>query len=310
MFKVLEIGDPEWVGRVVGLGSSRRDLHFDQRMLAPFVAANKWQAYLALTATDEGYIVQPVLLTPEGDLRHAYNFGGPMASLDMLSSKEHVDSLAEWALRRNITSQYCTLVPSLVKEQLKLLSSSGIEPEFRKQSVVVDLNDQKIRGTTRRMANKAQGAGVTVKAYSLEHIKTFIDIYNFTMDRVKAKDHWRFSPKWFELFARFVNPCLLMATHQGAIEAACLIAYSHQYPVAYYHFAGSYNQFKSIGINHLLMLRACEFVKVAGIRYLYLGGGITDKEEDSLFIFKSGFSQLRLPVYSYKTLHNQPTVVN
>src|SRR6266853_536422 len=254
MFKMLSIGDPEWVAMVVGLGSNRRDLHQDQRMLAPYVAANKYKAYLALTTNQDGYIVEPILATPEGDLKNPYNFGGPVGSVDLINSREHTESLREWAQKHGFKSKYTTLVPFLSKEQLRLLSSSGITPEFKKNSVIIDLNDQKVRGTTRRMANKAQAAGVTIKNYPLDQIDNFVDMYNSTMDRVNAKEHWRFSPKWFEIFARFVNPCLMMAEYQGKLEAGCLIAYSQQYPVAYYHFQGSYNRMSAMGINHMLVL--------------------------------------------------------
>jgi len=300
MFKLLEIGDPEWVGRVIGLGSNRRDLHQDQRFLAPYQGAYGWKAYLALTENSDGYIVEPILITPDNEIKNIYNFGGPMGSVDLISSREHTESIREWAEKHGFKSKYTTLVPFLAKEQLRLLSSSGITPELRKDSVIVDLNNQKVRGTTRRLANKAQAAGVTIKNYSLDNINQFIDMYNFTMDRVEAKEHWRFSPKWFEVFARFVNPCLMMAEFHGKIESGCLIAYSHQYPVAYYHFAGSYNRLNTMGINHMLVLAACEFIKKVGIRYLYLGGGITDKSEDPLLIFKRGFSRDLVPVYIYK----------
>src|SRR6266436_2474116 len=300
MFKMLELGDPEWVARVMGLGPNRRDLHQDQRMLAPYVAANKYQAHLALTTNEDGYVIEPILATPEGELRNPYNFGGPMGSVDLINSKEHSESVKNWAMKSGFKSKYTTLVPFLAKEQLRLLSSSGITPELRKDSVIVDLNNQKVRGTSRRLANKAQAADVTIKNYSLDNINQFIDMYNFTMDRVEAKGHWRFSPKWFEVFARFVNPCLMMAEFNGKIESGCLIAYSHQYPVAYYHFAGSYNRLNTMGINHMLVLAACEFIKKVGIRYLYLGGGITDKSEDPLLIFKRGFSRDLEPVYTYK----------
>ena len=80
MFKLLEIGNAEWPASVMGLGPNRRDLHFDQRMAAPYVAANKYKAYLALTTNADGYIVEPLLSTPEGELRNPYNFGGPMGS--------------------------------------------------------------------------------------------------------------------------------------------------------------------------------------------------------------------------------------
>jgi len=311
MFRMLNIGDTEWVSSVMGLGPNRRDLHFDQRMCASYIAADKYKAFLALTTNQDGYIVEPILSTPEGDcIKNPYNFGGPMGSVDLISSREHTESLREWAEKHGFKSKYTTLVPFLAKEQLRLLSSSGITPELRKDSVIVDLNNQKVRGTSRRLANKAQAAGVTIKNYSLDNINQFIDMYNFTMDRVEAKDHWRFSPKWFEVFVRFVNPCLMMAEFNGKIESGCLIAYSHQYPVAYYHFAGSYNRLNTMGINHMLVLAACEFIKKVGIRYLYLGGGITDKSEDPLLMFKRGFSRDLEPVYVYQTVYNQIVTEN
>jgi lipid II:glycine glycyltransferase (peptidoglycan interpeptide bridge formation enzyme) len=292
----------------MALGHNRRDVHFDARMFTPYIVANKWKAYLALTSNEDGYIVEPLLATPEGELRNPYNFGGPTGSTDSLNSREHTESVAEWAVKHGFSSKYCTLIPFLAKEQLKLLSSSNISPEYRKESVIIDLNDQKIRGTTRRMANKAQSLGATVKTYSLDNLKYFIDMYAATMDRVHAQEHWNFSPKWFEVFARFLNPCLMMTEFEGKLESGCLILYSHQYPVAYYHFQGSFNRFPTVGINHMLVLAACEFVKSIGIRYLYLGGGVTDKEDDGLFVFKKGFSSDKLPVFSYNITYNK--VVN
>jgi lipid II:glycine glycyltransferase (peptidoglycan interpeptide bridge formation enzyme) len=91
-----------------------------------------------------------------------------------------------------------------------------------------------------------------------------------------------------------------LAEFDGKPEAACLIAYSQQYPVAYYHFAGSYNAQPSLGISHLMVLAACEYVKAMGLRYLYLGGGRTNEDDDKLLLFKSGFSQERLPVFTYE----------
>lgn len=299
MFNLFEIGNPQWVALVMGLPPDCRDIHFDQRMLAPYVGAYGWKSYLALTDTMDGYIIQPLLINKENEIRHPYNFGGPIGSNNLLNSKEHVESLNEWAEDHDIRSQHYTLVPNLTQDQLRLLSSSNINPVFRKNSVLVDLNNQKIRGTTRRLANKAQGEGVTVKQYDYTYLKYFIDIYTSTLERRNAKEHWYFTPKWFEVFCRLVKPCLMLANYQGKFEAGCLIAYSQQYPVAYYHFAGSYNTYPTLGINHMMVLAACEFVKSINMSKLYLGGGVTDSEDDSLMIFKSGFSKLRLPVYGY-----------
>lgn len=298
MFKLLELGDPQWVAATMGLGPARRDLHLDQRMLASYVAALKYKAFLAFTEDENGYIVEPILQTPEGDLKNAYNFGGPMASTDLVNATEHVDSLNKWAIDRNSPSKYCTLIPYLADQQVKLLGTANVVPELRKQSVIVDLHDQHIRGTARRAANKALEEGLVVKDYQQDHLKHFIDLYYETMDRVEAKDHWRFSPKWFECFFRFVKPCLLMAQYGGKFQAGCLVAYSQQYQVAYYHFAASTDDHHP-GAGHMILMAACEFAKAVGSNYLYLGGGVTNEENDSLLNFKKGFSKKLLPVYTY-----------
>ena len=50
-----------------------------------------------------------------------------------------------------------------------------------------------------------------------------------------------------------------------------------------------------------MVLAAAEMMKAQGAKYLYLGGGVTDKSDDGLFVFKSGFSKMRLPVWFYAT---------
>jgi hypothetical protein len=274
-------------------------------MLVCLLPVSKNKAYMGLTTRDEGYIIEGVLLTPAGDLRNVFNFGGPTASLDTLDATEHVDCLNEWAIRQGATSKYCTLIPSLANHQVRLLNSAGITPELKKQSVIVDLNDRKIRGTTRRLAIKAKESGVIVKAYPPEFIGKFYDMYIHTMDRKVAKDHWYFSAEWFRAFNRFVKPLILLAEYGGEIQSGCLIAHSHQYKIPYYMFQGSYNKFPTLGINHMLILAACEHIKTLGYNYLYLGGGLTDKEDDSLLIFKKGFSKQELPVYTFSKSYLQ-----
>lgn len=300
MFSVVPVGDPKWVAAVMALGSESRDIHLDQRLLVPYVVDRKWHAFLGLTDTKSGYVVQPFLITQEGELRNAYNFGGPVPVNDEIFAQEHVDNVNNWAVKHGLRSQYATLIPSLAEKQVEFLKKTDVIVERKKESVIVDLNDFKMRGTTRRTANKAQSAGVLIKEYQLDRIKDFVDIYNAAMDRKDAKGHWRFSSKWFELFGRFVKPLLLLAEYENKIEAGCLVAYSQQYPVAYYHFAATYGKHPNLGVNHMLLSTACEVMKNKGFKYLYLGGGLTNSSDDSLLIFKSGFSKKRLPVFTYK----------
>lgn len=290
----------------MGLGPARRDIHLDQRMLAPYFSAFKWRCGLAVTESEDGrYIIQPLLVTDKNELRHAYNFGGPISNTNsppVNLINEHVEGVRNWARMQGVTGEFTTLISALAQDQLRLLAPSNVDANFIKDSVYVDVVAFKPRPTTRRMAIKAQDALVTVKSHPTtpENMQIFFDMYSHTMNRVQAKDHWRFTYQWFLAFAKYVRPELLIASFEGKPQSAALVVYHEQYPMPYYHFAASFSKFPSLGINHLLVMAACEFIKNKGQRHLYLGGGTTKDERDSLMMFKSGFSKLRMPVYAYE----------
>jgi hypothetical protein len=120
------------------------------------------------------------------------------------------------------------------------------------------------------------------------------------MDDKGAADHWKFGATWFEWFAKFIYPHLLLAHYEGKVVAGCLVAYKSFYPVAYYHFAAS-DENCPPGTNQMMVLAAAELVRSLGAKHLYLGGGVKAGNDDGLFIFKSGFSKLRLPTWKYET---------
>ena len=309
MFRILQLGDPEWVALENSLPVERRDIHFNQRMLAPYTATYGWRAGLAVTSQLGEYTIQPFLIDGEGQLRHAYNFGGPVATPAVIREPEHFIELDKWAQKHGVTNQYGTLNPFLIKHQLQLLP---YESEYVKDTVVMDLNKPEIRGTTRRLANKAQGAGYKVELCPIyfngmhsDAFKYFYRMYEITMERNHAADHWRFSWAWFQAFAKYVQPHLLCVSNRGSIEAACLIAYMPNYQTAYYHFAGSFSKNNNLGINHMMVLAAAEYVKTQGARYLHLGGGVSSDTKDGLFVFKSGFSKTRFPIYVYRKNYAQ-----
>jgi hypothetical protein len=318
MFKVLKLGDPEWVREVMTLPPDRRDVHMDQRMLAPYVKTYNWKAGLAVTIKENAKVIQPFLINNEGQLRHAYNFGGPISDGFYINGEDHFKYLDEYAIQNGCTNQYCTLNPFLQISQLLLLSGTNIRPQYKKNSVIVDLDHIKPRGTTRNLANKAQSAGVIVSTYpclelsklygiqggirsvASPALKHFYDMYELTMDRNEASKDWRFELEFFKNLCQFNTPLLFGASYKGKLEAACIVLYRPTIsPNAYYHFAASNNSYPELGINHMMILAVCEYLKANGAKFLHLGGGRTDDPKDGLFVFKSGFSKLTAPVYTY-----------
>src|SRR5579862_8704581 len=102
-FRVLKYADMEWGARLSALPKELRDIHFDPRILAPYLKAYGWELGLAVTGNayslKDNFIIQPVLLTKEGQLRHGYNFGGPISNNSCNLGNVHRDQLYEWAYK-------------------------------------------------------------------------------------------------------------------------------------------------------------------------------------------------------------------
>jgi hypothetical protein len=90
---------------------------------------------------------------------------------------------------------------------------------------------------------------------------------------------------------------LFFAFVGSVVECAYLLM--HDFGVAYYHFAGTRAQFPDLRANNLTMYETALWAQKAGYGRYYLGGGVTSDERDTLLRFKSGFSNLHLPLYTY-----------
>jgi hypothetical protein len=303
MFSILEVDSPEWASRLEALPPHLRDAHFYPHMLAPYMTVYGWAAKAALTVSGEDFIIQPFLVTHDGQIRHAYNFGGPIGTVDADDLADpHAENLMEWAIEHGGKAEFCTLNPFLCGYQLE--ASPPDCAKKVKDTVYIDLIHIKPRGTTRRLANKAQGAGVRVNVAPNVPgtYRAFNAIYTETMDRAQAQEYWYTPPNFFQELCEWTGGVVMLAEYEGGIEAGCVIVPppTNGNGVAYYHYAGSYNSHPNLGINHMMVLAAAEYCKSQGHAILHLGGGLTPDPKDGLYVFKAGFSDLRAPVYTYK----------
>jgi lipid II:glycine glycyltransferase (peptidoglycan interpeptide bridge formation enzyme) len=90
----------------------------------------------------------------------------------------------------------------------------------------------------------------------------------------------------------------MFAKIEDEVVGACILI--HAYGTCYYHFAVSSREPK--GIAHRMVTWAAELARSEGYKRFHLGGGVNGN--DGLFTFKSGFSDLRLPVYKHESKHD------
>jgi lipid II:glycine glycyltransferase (peptidoglycan interpeptide bridge formation enzyme) len=132
-----------------------------------------------------------------------------------------------------------------------------------------------------------------VEATTIDEIDKFVSIYHETMQRVNANSNYFFDYKYFYSFLK--NPCfkskLLLAKFNGEVSAGAIFTITNK--IMQYHLAGTTEKYIKETPMKLILDEARLLANQLNLDYLHLGGGVGGSDEDSLFRFKSGFSDKR-----------------
>ena len=157
----------------------------------------------------------------------------------------------------------------------------------------------------RNQINRALRAGH--RAYfdeTWEHYDAFQRLYLSTMGRVGAAPYYRFDKAYFEGLRQALGSAmhLCVVEIEGAMAAAGLFVETNG--LVEYHLSGSDERFARERPTKLMLHTARGWAKERGDTRLHLGGGVGGSE-DSLFLFKAGFSQERHPFYTLRMIANE-----
>lgn len=148
----------------------------------------------------------------------------------------------------------------------------------------------------RRSLQRCRKEGFTARFVPLaEYLEPYREVYNQTMDRVKAHDVYYFDEAYFRSLSQHPGVHCCIVESEQHIAAACLFFESHGIVQA--HLGGSANEYYRQSPFHLCLYHAMLWAKSRGNRWLHFGGGVGG-ENDPLLQFKAGFSDAR---FSYQT---------
>ena len=190
----------------------------------------------------------------------------------------------------------------------RALVNGYLAPKFEKNVVFIDLvqMDSGIKTSLRKghrssiAAARKAGAQIAKVDTSAPNLANFLQMYKETMVRRRAADRWFVPDGYFENCVHHLGAdrsSLFFAIVDGEIESGCFLM--HDFSTVYYHFAGTYATRPALGINNLMVYETAVWAHSANFRRYHLGGGVTSSDGDSLLRFKSGFSDLRAPLYTY-----------
>lgn len=182
-----------------------------------------------------------------------------------------------------------------------------------RKTVVIDLslseNDiwmQEIHTKNRNVIKKGEKSGLQfVVDNEFKYLDEFIRLYDATMDKLEAADFYYFKPAYYQEFVKVLpNSFLGVVLHEGRVVSAAIFMYEGEF--GHYHLSGSDVGALKLSPNNFMLWQAALELKRRGVKRFHLGGGTTSSEDDSLFCFKSRFSNHTCQFCLGKLIFNHP----
>jgi hypothetical protein len=292
----------EWDAVIDALPEYARDVHFT----SAYGRVQETQGGKAILLVDSD-VAQPFLMqrvdgTDYYDLKNLYGYGGPVSHLplaDMLkvNGQAFRFNLAQWAKKNGVVSEYCTLHPLFPARQLPLVANDSVL--FGKDVVVVDeldrFDESCCHHRVRKSIRKARDAGFRV--IDAPDPDTFFRLYTNSMNRLGAAQRWRYELDYWR--AHWENDVGSRWFFVPGHRALLTVGLGR---TAYAHFLGDSGENRNKGLNELLYFTAAQELAKSGYKRFHLGGGLTGNPDDKLLFFKSGFSEHRYRVGTYRRI--------
>ena len=139
----------------------------------------------------------------------------------------------------------------------------------------------------------------------LEHLDSFMRIYNERMEVLGADDFYFFNkPYYAALKNKLKERSFLGIIYLGdkIISAAIFLNFGIY---GHYHLAASLENYLPYRPNNFLIYQTALYLKEKGIKIFHLGGGLSGDQKDDLYNFKKRFSKTEYDFYIGKIIFDQ-----
>ena len=155
-----------------------------------------------------------------------------------------------------------------------------------------DLDDiwKQIRSSHRTKISKLRRSGFTVRMVPAEkYLDVFIGIYLETMSRVNASKIYYFTKDYFKKLVEVLGDRLALCVVEIDNEVIAASLITEVSGIVQYHLGGTTTQYLPQSPTIIMFDYIIRWAKERNNHYLNLGGGL-GSSQDSLYHFKSGFS--------------------
>ena len=246
------------------------------------------------------------------DFETPYGYGGPIFNVyDETFINNSLRKLFHEFTQNNYIAGFVRFHPLL--QNYSQFDTIG-QIIFDRKTIAIDISlpeediwMKEIHTKNRNVIKKAQKNGLEfIVDNEFEHLSQFISLYDSTMNKLSADDFYYFKDTYYTSLKNTLrNSFLGLVKKEETLLSAAIFFYCG--PYGHYHLSGSNQDFLNLSPNNFMIYKAAIELKSRGVKHFHLGGGTTSNENDSLFCFKSRFSNHQYQFVIGKLIFN-PTI--
>ncbi len=312
---ILKSNDRLWDKYISELPKEKQDIYYTRQYCKMGELTEGGEAQLFVYETKDNVALYPYIRhivdykkdnSRFYDIETAYGYGGPVIkSDDCIFERAFETAFLEYCQQENIIAEFIRFHPLLgnekiFKEKIQILHNRmTVSIDLEKHIDEIWMHD--ISTQNRNTIRKCMKSGLEVEIS--KDYDEFLEIYNQTMRKVRARDFYFFEKKYYDEIINNSNFVLLRVRKNAeTLAAAIFMKYGDYF---HYHLSGSRKEYLNFAPNNILLWEAIKYAKREGCKEMHLGGGLTDSPEDSLFRFKKKFSSNCKHFYIGKRVHDQ-----
>jgi len=244
------------------------------------------------------------------DIQGAYGYNGVISNS---TNQDFIDGFYKefnrYCRNENIIAEFTRFHPLFGNE---FFSKNNFEVIFERKTVYIDLNKSYeslfmgYQKTTRKQIRRASNRyNIRLQLFEndISILDDFLFIYNESMKRVNALPYLYFNKDYFKSLLKIKGCYCLFAFYNNKPIAAA--TFFHWGPYIQGHLGGSLTDYMAFAPFSLIYDQLIKFGQSKSCRFLHVGGGATNNDEDSLLKYKMNFSDTSREFLIGKKIHNQ-----
>ncbi|MFZ7121503.1 MAG: GNAT family N-acetyltransferase [Eubacteriaceae bacterium] len=233
------------------------------------------------------------------DIITPYGYGGPLiirciqgkqAQLINEFNKSFISKCKE----NRIVSEFIRFHPILKNY---MFFKDIYNPIFLRNTVAINLSKKDIlmdefSRSCRNKVRKGKKSSVNIEFdFNCNSIDAFYDIYIETMKKNNASNFYFFPLDYFKYAKNHLKDYFFIvnARLDSKIIASSIFLHTDNY--LHWHLGGTLPNYYCYASDNLILYEVAKWGKKTNKKYIHLGGGFTNSEDDGLFIFKKSFTK-------------------